>query len=554
VLKQIETPQEKYNRSVANLDRLLKANKLSQEQYNRAVGQAKQQMDAAGDAGKKAGEKTEGAFGAKAVAGLKSYAAGVVSVTAAIALVKGGLSEIIRLGEEAAARARGSISSIGQLRQVSTSQQDFDALVGQARQVQSMGIEESRAAQIVFSGRSAGLSEEETMLLGQMEGVGFIGDTASMAANVKAIQKAMGTKETGGMRDIVSKSLAASGGAPAAAEQILKATAVAAGGLGSISVADEELLAAVANVSNVVGADVAGTQVRSLLFAIGESSAVGTGNKQALARAQQAMAAARGPDATKQAQKDLAKAQKAVASPIGRFDVTGSTSLMDMVGEIEAMGLDDQGLMELLGRKEAISAYRLLSRNRGDMTSLRGQIDQAAGSDLLGHADAVFRDPSLDAAVAAKAAEGAVEVGMVGDGASVNLAEALMQRENASYLEAGRGPGWAVANRADSYLSDWAKSAWDPNWLAQDRATEFLSNAPADVIGTPSYRKGVELINQNREAFGIDTDEERRLLDRRMSETAEKLDRAAARMEEAASGLARQANGGTTLASPGRDL
>ncbi|NLE58092.1 MAG: hypothetical protein GX616_07020, partial [Planctomycetes bacterium] len=54
VLQQVMTPQEKYNQKVGELDRLLKANKLSQDQYNRAVGQAKTQMDGAAQSGEKA--------------------------------------------------------------------------------------------------------------------------------------------------------------------------------------------------------------------------------------------------------------------------------------------------------------------------------------------------------------------------------------------------------------------------------------------------------------------------------------------------------------------
>ena len=50
VLKQIQSPQEKYNAKVKNLSGLLKANKLSQDQYGRAVAQTKTQMIAAGQA------------------------------------------------------------------------------------------------------------------------------------------------------------------------------------------------------------------------------------------------------------------------------------------------------------------------------------------------------------------------------------------------------------------------------------------------------------------------------------------------------------------------
>ncbi|MCK4603019.1 MAG: hypothetical protein KAU28_11165, partial [Phycisphaerae bacterium] len=44
VLQQIMTPQDRYNQKVKELDRLLKAGKLTQQQYNTAVGQAKQKL------------------------------------------------------------------------------------------------------------------------------------------------------------------------------------------------------------------------------------------------------------------------------------------------------------------------------------------------------------------------------------------------------------------------------------------------------------------------------------------------------------------------------
>jgi hypothetical protein len=490
VLQQIMTPQERYNQKIAELDRLLGRNKLSQDQYNRAVSQAKGELDKAGESGEKA-------WGAKQIGNLKNYVVGITSATTAIAIVRGGLQEIIRMGEEAAAKARGAITEVGQLRQVATSQEDFEHLVGQTRAMQGMGLEESRAAQIVFAGRSAGMTDEETALLGQMEGTGFVGDTASMARNVKALQQAMGTEETGGFRDIVGKSLAASGGAPAAAEQILQASATAAGALGTLKMSDEELLAAVAQVSNVSGADQAGTQIRSLLFALGEASAK------------------------------------------GEVDLTGADGLMGMVGTVEGMGLDDAGLQKLLGREEAITAYRLLSRNRESVAGLRARVDTATADDLLG-TRMKFGDESLDAAVAARAAEGSRDVGRVGLGAQVNRADALQAFIEDSMREADYSEAsimWSTRGRRK--LTD----MWDPAGRAERFAGDVLE-APEDVRDTRGYRGAVGAIAADPGAYGVDTDEERRLL----REAMERLGMAAEKLDHAAGALARGTRGGETLA------
>jgi len=54
VLRDIQTPQERYNTKLKELGQLLKARKIDQDQYARAVGVAKQKLDAAGRAGKSA--------------------------------------------------------------------------------------------------------------------------------------------------------------------------------------------------------------------------------------------------------------------------------------------------------------------------------------------------------------------------------------------------------------------------------------------------------------------------------------------------------------------
>ncbi len=74
------TPQEQYNARIKRLDTLLAKTTMTQQTYNRAVGQAKEKLDSAGGAGKKA-------FGASAIARIAQMAAGYLSVSTAIRVV-----------------------------------------------------------------------------------------------------------------------------------------------------------------------------------------------------------------------------------------------------------------------------------------------------------------------------------------------------------------------------------------------------------------------------------------------------------------------------------
>lgn len=99
ILQQLMTPQDRYNEKVGQLDRLLKANKLSQDQYTQAVRQAKTEMDGAG-------KSAEGAFGQKTL-GMVTGLAGALGITGGVAgavqLVRMEYQHLIDVQREAAA-------------------------------------------------------------------------------------------------------------------------------------------------------------------------------------------------------------------------------------------------------------------------------------------------------------------------------------------------------------------------------------------------------------------------------------------------------------------
>ena len=77
VYLQTRTPQEQYNARIKRLDALLAKTTMTQRTYNRAVAQAKEQLQAAGGAGKKG-------FGPAMVSRLAAVAGGYMSIQGAI--------------------------------------------------------------------------------------------------------------------------------------------------------------------------------------------------------------------------------------------------------------------------------------------------------------------------------------------------------------------------------------------------------------------------------------------------------------------------------------
>lgn len=81
VLNEIQTPQERYNSRIKELDTLLQHGKLSQDQYGLAVRRARDQMDAAGQAGLDA-------FGPSARSMVMSLGGSFLSLTGVITGIK----------------------------------------------------------------------------------------------------------------------------------------------------------------------------------------------------------------------------------------------------------------------------------------------------------------------------------------------------------------------------------------------------------------------------------------------------------------------------------
>jgi hypothetical protein len=89
------TPQEKYNQKLELMAKAVKAGKLSMEDAERTAGRLRMKLDEAGNSSRKL-------FGPESLNSLKSYATGLFSVSAAVALVQSELESVKAAAEKIA--------------------------------------------------------------------------------------------------------------------------------------------------------------------------------------------------------------------------------------------------------------------------------------------------------------------------------------------------------------------------------------------------------------------------------------------------------------------
>jgi uncharacterized protein (DUF2384 family) len=385
VWEQTRTPLEKYNAEVAKLDRLMKTTDMSTETYRRRVAQLKSEYEQAENAGKKA-------FGAGALSQLASLAAGYLSISTAINLVTTALNDQEAARKDAAERAKASRMDLGSLAQVSDTPEEFSTLVQQARDVYKGGGAESlgQAAQIVFATKSA----DEMKHLGlfqEMRASGLVQDTGMMATAAATIKASMGEKETGDLRAIISKGIAASLPGAGSAEALMEAAARSGGSAAALRMRDEEVLAAVAIASKSTGSpERAGTNVASLFRSLDEK------------------------------------------------EEFKGMSFKGALEKLKGKGLEGAALQEYLGREEALAGYRAVMQNVDLYDKALGDIEKAEKTDYVGqkvkyHA----REPGLAAARQAAQSQATEQLSREPLGTRENIANAMRQREEAALRASG---------------------------------------------------------------------------------------------------------------------
>jgi len=227
--------------------KLVRALTRSEQEVDKLKGKLRE----IGQAGKKAGEQTEGAFGGKALGSLKTYVSGLLGIAAAVGTVRKALMDIRQMSQEAGARITDDISGRRALAQIATTRKEYLSLIATAERIrQQPGMPAGEAYGVTFAAGSAGPRFLQNIdMYAQLREIAFAPQAAIQSA--QKLQAAFGGTGAGAAgagtgRAVVNKILAAAGPSPVMAQEIAEAAAIAAPSFAGIGGGDEELLATLA--------------------------------------------------------------------------------------------------------------------------------------------------------------------------------------------------------------------------------------------------------------------------------------------------------------------
>jgi hypothetical protein len=452
------SPMQQFRARVEELKRELSSGRITQQQYTAEVRKAQQQWTAAGREGTQALSGQNAALAAMGPK-LAAVAGGYLSIRAAVQKVKEVFDEMNRSADEAAEKAKSAAPAMGELAQLAETPEEMQELLGRARRVHARGGAGSldEAARLVFALESADASSEIDMF-GDLRRTGLVGDPAGMAKAAKTLQEAMGEEEAGSFADLVSKAFGASKFSPARAEEILEAASRGGTAARVLGLRDEELIAATSQVSAATGsADQAGTQVASLLRSLSRITEIGD----------------------------------------REVDFSGM-DLAGMIREIASHQLDTAELTTLLGRQEALNAYRLLEADLPKFGQIVEEVDAAQSEQrVFRKLDLAQSDVSLSAAQVAQQQASLEEEMRRLEGTFANIDQAIQSAAEAK-LQAEGSPGAAavfrMVGRARRMVTTPEQRVEDAVARAQAEGRDSLRRMHADPVG----RQAMEAIAQRQ--------------------------------------------------------
>lgn len=370
----------------------------------RIIKQEKALGQAAADGGKKSRQASKQATG-----GMQNLAGAVFKgtlayggLTLAIGKATAAVKALDAAREAAAERARGAEAGLASLAQLAGGDPaKLQRLMAGARDIYRRGGAETMAgaARTMFALESAGAAGQRGFFADLF---GIVPDVAMMARAATTMQTAIGKAEAGNLRQIVSKALAASKHAPATVEALLEAGARGGVSAEALRISDEELLAATALMSKATGtAELGGTTVAALLTAM---------------------------------------------QRLGGF---GGLGLMGGIEKLGAMGLTEQQMVKLLGRKEAYRAFGVLGRMGPEMAMIQADMLAAQEQDLAGRViGTVQRDPFLGGLRRERIARARRELGVanIERGRERVLTERMIQ-ERVGFVEEEPGVGALITSK-----------------------------------------------------------------------------------------------------------
>ncbi len=269
LLASLVSETDRHNNKVAELKRLLDANKISQGQYTAAVTEANKQLAASEGHMSRTAGAGKAAFGSAAVSSLLQYVAGVGSVGTALQKAIELFQTLDQEAQKAFQRIQDSQAGMSELAGQAKDENEAKQLIHNARKAYDSGVgkSEDEAARLHYKLRATGLYGEREVFEA-LDRSNVIADVVGTAGATARIQSAMGKEETGDATAVTSKLFRASDATQYSFDQVAVAAAEPALFAGKLKMKDEELLAQLASGMQVLDPAKAGTGARSYYEAL----------------------------------------------------------------------------------------------------------------------------------------------------------------------------------------------------------------------------------------------------------------------------------------------
>lgn len=163
------TPVEIYKNKMRELGAAFRSGAMDQQTFVRGAKAAKDEMLNAGAASKKVSEANEDTFGGMAVQKLASFATGLVSISAAVGVIKQGLELVAQAREKALGSSKSLDEANMELSSLAEGATDeeraksyADILKQRDDYAKKYGLDRTVASRTLFNAKSAGFTEQET--------------------------------------------------------------------------------------------------------------------------------------------------------------------------------------------------------------------------------------------------------------------------------------------------------------------------------------------------------------------------------------------------------
>jgi hypothetical protein len=515
IFEETRTEAERYQQELARLKELHEKNAISADTYDRAVKQVK--------------ASHASAFGQQALAEMQSFAQSFLPVTSAADALLQTLTKINEAKQRGAEADRTAEMAEGSLAEVAGGDaQQYKKLLAKSRSIAAnSGMSRQQAAALTFAAASAG-AVDQMDVFAELHGQGIVQDPENLMRATQTLQTSLGRSQTGSLRDITSKLLAAGEHSPQKIAQLGPAAALAGVNAQDAGVSADELLAAVAVESKATGeAGIAGTMQKSLQKALSRLRSGKDEQGQIISTDEEGHLL----------DENAKKVRAAVQATLH-----GKQGLMSQLHAIQRLGLSDAALQKLFGRQEGLMGYKLLLRNEAEFNEAKTSIGGAAAKDLVGR---VLTLPQNDARAAGaklvrQAESEQAEAESAAYGSATNAADAVIKNWTTQQIK--QGSHWTAGfNR----FAD-AATGWIPG-VRGEQAREILRSGESG-LGGGNLVSAVNALGGENAVFG------KQKLSDGGEKTRQAFERAAEKLSQAADALKNSAQRPRpTLLAPDKD-